>query len=31
MTQYPYPPDEHYPDTRKHRLFRATYNTRITD
>jgi Tfp pilus assembly protein PilF len=29
MSQYPYPPSEHYPDTGAHRHYRATYNTRL--
>jgi Flp pilus assembly protein TadD len=29
MSRYPYPPDEHYPDTELHRRLSQTYNTRI--
>jgi len=29
MSKYPYPPSERYPDTKEHRKFRATYNTRM--
>jgi hypothetical protein len=29
MSRYPYPPDEHYPDTELHRRSSQTYNTRI--
>lgn len=29
MSRYPYPPSERYPDTKEHRKFRATYNTRV--
>jgi hypothetical protein len=28
MTQYPYPPTEHYPDSAAHTAYRETYNTR---
>ena len=28
MTQYPYGPDEHYPDTRQYREYQDRYNTR---
>ena len=31
MSRYPYPATEEYPKTEKHRLFRATYNTRIVE
>ncbi len=29
MSAYPYPPEEHYPDTESHRRYREIYNTRI--
>jgi hypothetical protein len=28
MSQYPYPPNERFPDTERHRRYRAEYNTR---
>jgi tetratricopeptide (TPR) repeat protein len=28
MSAYPYPPDEHYPDTEEHRRYQKAYNTR---
>jgi tetratricopeptide (TPR) repeat protein len=28
MSGYPYPPEERYPDTERHRLYRERYNTR---
>jgi hypothetical protein len=28
MSAYPYPPDEHYPDTEEHRRYQETYNSR---
>jgi len=31
MSDYPYPPDESYPDTPAHRAYRRTYNTRWND
>jgi tetratricopeptide (TPR) repeat protein len=29
MSRYPYPATEHYPDTKEHREYKSTYNTRI--
>jgi hypothetical protein len=31
MSQYPYPPTEHYPDDEEHQAFLKAYNTRIIE